>query len=33
MVTPDWQGARTADSQQRTALRIRATRLTSARFG
>lgn len=33
IVTPDWQGARTADSQQRTALRIRATRLTAARFG
>lgn len=32
LVAPDWQGARTADSQQRTAMRIRATRLTGARF-
>jgi hypothetical protein len=32
LVRPDWQGARTADSQQRTAMRMRATRLTSARF-
>jgi hypothetical protein len=32
IVSPDWQGARTADSQQRTARRIRATRLIGARF-
>jgi hypothetical protein len=29
----DWRGVRTADSQARTSPRLRATRLTGARFG
>lgn len=31
--TMNWDGVRTADSQQRTSRRLRATRLRSARFG